>query len=154
MSITFMPVNNGHYCEANGLIDVEVYTCQCVDFPEMFPNRCHQCNFTGQVEFKNCRFEMNASNGNAMDLMRMLNMPVDYSGECDPQDILDGIAFIRAMNAVGHAPLVKETTETRGEAGCRVIECGRDQDHVERYMVRMHEIAMEAARRKVNVCWG
>ena len=156
MSITFMPADNCRYCDENKLTGETVYDCQCVDFPEMFSEAkpCRECDGKGKVRFPCYPFEANLANGNAYAVMNMLRMPADYSGECNPQIVLDGIAFVRAMNAVGHEPLVTAPSEERGEGGCRMVHCGREPDQIERYMVAFEGIAMEAARRKVNVVWG
>lgn len=152
MSVTFMPANNMEYCEANNLVEKDSYPCQCVDFPEQKP--CRECGDKKVVEFPRYPFEANLANGNAAAVQNMLNMPDDYSGECDPQVILDGIAFIRALNNTGHEPLVTATTEEHNSGGLRVVHCGRTPEQVQRYLDAFERIALEACRRKVNIVWG
>ena len=157
MSVTFMPAGNMEYCDANSLTEKTVYDCQCVDFPEMFPADgppCRDCGGKGKVEFPAYPFEANLANGNAHAVQAMLGMPLDYCGECGPQTILDGIAFVKALNATGCDPLVTPTTEEGGKGSVRIIHCGRTQEQIDRYLEAFEGIAMEAARRKVNVVWG
>ena len=132
------------------------YKCQCQDFPEHFPpeNPCRECKGTGEVSFDYFPFEANLANGNAHAVQEMLKMPTDYCGSCDPSIILEGISFVRALNNMGHEPLVTPTTEKQEEGHCRVINCGRSYEQVERYLQAFEEIALEAARRKVPVVWA
>lgn len=158
MSVTFHPVDNHAYCQEHNLVQWDEYECQCVDFPEMFSEArpCRDCDGSGKVCFERLPFEANLANGNAAAVQRILRMPLDYSGICDPQVILDGIEFIRAMQGCGYLPLVSETVETGGEGTgeCHMIHCGRTPDQVERYLVAFKEMAEEAKRRGVQIVWG
>lgn len=153
MSVTFSPAGNMDYCDTNKLTGETSYDCQCVDFYAPGPDaKCRTCEGKGKVTFPDYPFEANLSNGNAMDVLRMFGIEPHYEGEATAEQFLGGIAFVRAMNATGHEPLVKPTTREGGRV--QVIHCGRTPDQVERYLIEFEKIAMEAARRKVLVVWG
>lgn len=152
MSITFMPAGNNEYCVANGLVTTVEYQCQCVGYPNN--GVCYDCSGTGVVKFNRYPFEINLANGNARSVQEMFKMPGDYCGSCNPQVILDGIEFVKSIRMAGHDPLVSETEVSGDDGGITVIVCGRTPDRVDRYLEAFYEIAMEAARRKVDVVWG
>ena len=152
MSITFFPADNMNYCDANGLTGETVYTCQCVDFD--CTKGCKECNETGKVSFPNYPFEANLANSNALAVLRMFGIEEEYCGSAPAEKFLEGIAFVRSLNAMGHEPLVKENETSRGKKGARIIECGRTAEQVANYLDTFEKIAMEAARRKVKIVWG
>ncbi len=152
MSITFTITNNVPYSNANGLTTYTVYDCQCMDYPEGCAG-CHYCKGTGKESFPCYPFDMNVANGNAYPLLRLLKMGEEPCGECNPQVILDGINFVRAIQTAGCSPLVTDDTTDIGSKGCRVYNMGRSEEQVERYLDTLYAIAMEAARRKTTVVW-
>ncbi len=153
MSITFHPANNYAFCAANNLNTIREEECLCV-YDGHANSNCPYCKGTGVDRMEETPFEMNVANGNGWALLEILGITPDYSGCEDAQKFLDGVAFVRALNNVGHEPLVTEASEETGTGGCRIIHCGRTPEQVQRYLDTIEVIATEAKRRGVKITWG
>lgn len=103
------------------------------------------------------QFEMNLANGNAIALLRFLEIKVDYSGSISPDSLLVALAF-RSPHA---DLLVREDTVERSvrvdrhgiSQGSTVIHHGRTKDQVNRYLETLARIAYEARRQGRKVVW-
>jgi hypothetical protein len=123
-------INNGEqYIEQNhpDLIEIERYDDE--DY--------------GVAEFKHYPFEMNVSNANHSMLWNALGLEWDYCGGIHP------VVLLKALDAVNPA-LMERSVRVDGNH----YFCGVDAAQVDSYVTRLRAIALEAAKREEEVCWG
>ena len=118
---------------------VEEYECMYCDGAG-----CTRCNKTGKQVFKSSRWNMNVACANASMILAALGIEVDdCCGTINANVLLKAIAacqpglMVRAQHEEGH-----------------MISCGVDHSRANRYLEKLKEIAVEAARREELVGWG
>lgn len=133
MSITFS------ICNDKDQSVVETYECMYCDGAG-----CTRCQQTGKQVFKHSQWEMNVANGNASMILSALGVECDdCCGSINANALLKAIAacqpglMVRAYHEEGH-----------------MISCGVDHSRANRYLEKLKEIAVEAARREELVGWG
>jgi len=131
MSITFSIENGREYVDAN-----------CPELIEVEPAE------DGYPEFREYPYEANFANGNAYSLFAILAVEADYCGSIEPQ------ALIGALQSTPAEWGSRAGSDTRGEGGARLIDCGTSTEMVARRMRALLEIAVEARRRGELVTWG
>lgn len=103
---------------------------------------CPNCKGTGQITFRASRWTINLSNANANLVLEALGI--------DPQE--GGVNPNRLLKALQRTPT--HTFERPGAETARDVYCPITEPQAKRYWDRLHEIALEAAKREERVCWG
>lgn len=105
---------------------------------------CPCCHGKGIVVFKSSKWSMNVANDNASMILSALGI------ECDePCGSINANALLKAIAACQPGLMVR----AHHEEG-HMISCGVDHSRANRYLEKLKEIAVEAARREELVGWG
>lgn len=132
MSVTFSIINNTEYCEKHNLVKIERETLYGEDYI-----------------LRHYPHEMNVANGSCAQICDLLNIPYEYCGEIDVEEL---IALI--LHAMPENCIVAPTT-IEGEQGAVMIESGYDISRNNRYLQTLLDMAHEALRRGENlIVWG
>lgn len=94
---------------------------------------------------------LNVANGNADVVFTMMGVDPYYCGTIKPEQLG---AVLDSVQAQSPADYLKPTTERRGAAGCRVIDCGRTWEQVERYRSALLEIINYCQDHNLAMHWG
>lgn len=112
--------------------------------PECRNPKCPDCRGKGVTVLKSSKWEMNVAGGNASMILSSLGFPCD-----DCCGTINANALLKAIDSCSADRMVRaEYTEGN------FISCGVDHRRATRYLTRLREIAVEAARREELVCWG
>lgn len=117
---------------------VETYECMYCD-----GKGCDRCQKTGKQVFKHSQWEMNVANANAGLIFSALAMDYNYCGS------MNANAMLKALDSCSADWMVRAPVEEGN-----VMFCGVDHSRATRYLDKLKEIAVEAARREEPVCWG
>ena len=98
----------------------------------------------------------NFANSNAYDLMRMVGLPVDYTG-CVGTAGLPGVmrAIIKARNLQSkRTPYLREYSKQRKPGQCTVIDCGNNDEQIIRRLCHLEKVVLECIRQNKPLVWG
>lgn len=131
MSVTITIMGNQKYCQDYGLVKYEEYDGEKYS---LYP------------------FELNLSNGNFSTFANALGL-IDteedmWCGEIYPQKLMMLLRQFQPELAV------RAEDKDVGDKGCLYINCGLEQDQIDRYVVLLTVMAEEAERREEVIVWG
>jgi hypothetical protein len=133
-----MTINFGIFNDKDQSV-VEEFDCMYCDGAG-----CDRCQQSGKYVSKSSRWEMNVANGNASMILSALGI------ECsEPCGSINANALLKAIAACQPGLMVR----AQHEEG-HMISCGVDHSRANRYLEKLKEIAVEAARREELVGWG
>lgn len=99
--------------------------------------------------------EVNMSNTNAMDLLRVLDLPATFEdGLCGGATAEDFMGRVLVALAVEPEDTGVRSLETRGERGATMIDCGRPAGYVQDRLAGLRDVAAFAVEHGLEVTWG
>jgi hypothetical protein len=152
MSVTISIHNNILYCRAQGYVKVVHDPCQCVVYNDDAKAlaHCSICHGTGVVEREEYPYDLNLSNHNFTTLWSAMGLtPGEYlAGDIDSRHVLAAVRRFSPERAI------RKGGEHITICGLTGIDCGLTQEQIEIRIMRIHAIAMEAARREEYIVWS
>ena len=100
---------------------------------------------------------LNFANSNIVELMAIVepNLEFDMCGtwsvaKCEA--LLERMRFLRYSGL--RALFIKPTTQSGGHTTARVIDCGRDENYVNRRMRELEQMLLIAVQNNKEICYG
>jgi hypothetical protein len=153
--------------------DVECWACKgqgWEDFgPEYGKEECRVCDGEGtRNEFVSVGPEFNVSNSNGYEIQRMMGLDPDYSGSLQGEEITTVLRRLIKLKNTDSSAHTRDVSDERGEAravkgddgvdriqrGPRMVDFGRTQEQVNRYLDDMIELLQFAKKNGYGVTWG
>ena len=135
-----MPSGNIRFCEENDLVDEIREECMCVEFGD---EECGYCENTRVNIIRVYPFDMNMANANFSTFWNALGLEFDYCGEIEVDEVIRALSFLDEK-------LLLRANYVDGN----FYSFGIDKVQAQRYINSLREIAGEAKRRNVKICWG
>jgi hypothetical protein len=99
-----------------------------------------------------CDATFNVHNAGGYAILRSIGIEPDSCGSHEAADVVARCVTWRAMDAPARG--IVEPSDTRGEGGARMVECGVDGAYVESRIARMEELARVAVAGGFAVGWS